>query len=155
AREAVFPECSRLKIPAVIAGPFGMGVALLNFLPGGITFEQYFRWQGHSEIEKAFRFLLGLAPAVLQRGYLIDDSYVNFAERRVPSTGMACQLCAGVAVTEALKILLNRGHVIAAPRGMQFDAFRNRLVTTWRPGGNNNPIQRLGLAYLRHHLKRN
>jgi len=28
---------------------------------------------------------------------------------------------------------------------MQFDAYRNKLVRTWRPGGNNNPIQRLAI----------
>jgi hypothetical protein len=58
---------------------------------------------------------------------------------------MACQLCAGIAATEALKILLGRGGVLAAPHGMQFDAYRNKLVRTWRPGGNKHPIQRLAI----------
>jgi hypothetical protein len=31
---------------------------------------------------------------------------------------MACDLCAGIAATEALKILLKRGGVIAAPWGV-------------------------------------
>jgi hypothetical protein len=30
---------------------------------------------------------------------------------------MGCQLCAGAAATEALKILLKRGKVLAAPHG--------------------------------------
>ncbi len=34
-RRAVFDRCARLGIPAVTAAPLGMGVALLNFLPGG------------------------------------------------------------------------------------------------------------------------
>jgi GTP-binding protein len=55
---------------------------------------------------------------------------VNFAERRGPSTIMACQLCAGIAATEALKILLRRGRVRAAPHGMQFDPYRNKLART-------------------------
>jgi hypothetical protein len=58
---------------------------------------------------------------------------------------MACQLCAGVAATEALKILLGRGKVMAAPYGMQFDAYRNKMVQTWRPGGNKNPLHRLAI----------
>jgi hypothetical protein len=58
---------------------------------------------------------------------------------------MACELCAGFAGTYSLKILLNRGDVPVAPRGIHFDAYRNRLVTTWRPWGNANPLQRLGL----------
>jgi hypothetical protein len=71
---------------------------------------------------------------------------VNFAERRGPSTFMACQLCAGVAATEALKILLGRGEVRAAPHGMQFDAYRGKFARTWRPGGNKNPLHRLMIA---------
>ena len=60
---------------------------------------------------------------------------------------MACELCAGVVGTQAVKILLRRGKVITAPRGMHFDAYRNKMVITWRPGGNRNPLQRLGLHF--------
>lgn len=152
AREAVYRACERLKIPAVIAAPLGMGTAVVNILPGHMTFEAYFRFSGATAQEKALRFLLGLSPAMLQRGYLVDRSTVDFAARRGPSTAMACQLCAGAAATEALKILLKRGKVLAAPHGYQFDAYRNKYIHTWRPGGNNNPIQRLGLAIARHQL---
>ena len=58
-------------------------------------------------------------------------------------------MCAGVAGTQALKILLNRGKVPVAPRGIHYDAFKNKLSHTWRPWGNNNPIQRLGLMIAR------
>jgi hypothetical protein len=58
---------------------------------------------------------------------------------------MACELCAGVAATQALKILLKRGKVLAAPWGLHFDAYGNKLAKTWRPGGNKNPLQRLVL----------
>jgi molybdopterin/thiamine biosynthesis adenylyltransferase len=152
AREAVYRALDRLKIPAVIAAPLGMGVAIINIMPGKMTFEEYFRFSGATRDEKALRFLLGLSPAMLQRGYLVDRSTVDLAAQRGPSTAMACQLCAGAAATEALKILLNRGKVLAAPHGYQFDPYRNKLVHTWRPWGNNNPIQRLGLAIARHQL---
>ena len=152
ARETVYRALDRLKIPAVIAAPLGMGVAIVNILPGHMTFEEYFRFEGASPEEKAIRFLLGLSPAMLQRGYLMDRSTVDLAAQRGPSTAMACQLCAGAAATEALKILLKRGKVLAAPHAYQFDAYRNRLAHTWRPWGNNNPLQRLGLAIARHQL---
>lgn len=152
ARQNVFAACARFGVPAITAAPLGMGTALLNFLPGGMTFEQYFGWGDLSEEEKALRFLLGLAPAGLHGRYLVDPSAINLAEKRGPSTIMACQLCAGFAATEALKILLNRGKVLAAPHGFQFDAFRNKLAHTWRPGGNANPIQRLALAIGRKRL---
>lgn len=152
AREMVFEACARLGIPAVTVAPLGMGAALLNFLPGGMTFEEYFRLKGRPEEEKALRFLLGLSPAMLQRSYLADPSTVDLTAHRGPSTGMACQLCAGIAATEALKILLKRGTVRTAPHGVHFDAYRNKLVHTWRPRGNNNPLQRLVISIAKRKL---
>ena len=152
ARKAVFPACARRGIPATTAAPLGMGAAVLNFLPGGMTFEEYFRWDGCAEIEMALRFLIGLSPALLQTGYLVDRTAVDLKARKGPSTVMACDICAGMAATEALKILLHRGSVVTAPRGVHFDAYRNKMVRTWRPWGNRNPIQRLALAIARRQL---
>jgi molybdopterin/thiamine biosynthesis adenylyltransferase len=154
ARRAIFAACARRNVPATTAAPLGMGVALLNFMPGGMTFEDYFRLDGCSESERALRFLLGLSPAMLQRAYLADRSRVSLAEQRAPSTVMACQLCAGVAATEALKIMLRRDKVLAAPWGVHFDAYRNKMTRTWRPGGNANPLQWAALAIARRQLAR-
>ena len=145
ARKLVYPACAIKRIPATTAAPLGMGTAVLNFLPGGMTFEEYFRWDGCSDDQMALRFLIGLCPTMLQRGYLVDQRAVDFKARKGPSTPMACDLCAGVAATQALKILLQRGNVVSAPYGLHFDAYRNKMVTTWRPWGNSNPIQRLAL----------
>jgi hypothetical protein len=144
-RQQTFALCAQLGIPATTVAPLGMGAALINFMPGQMTFEEYFRWGSLPDLDKAIRFVVGLAPAGLHRPYLVVPSAVNFAERRGPSTFMACQLCAGIAATEALKILLGRGDVLAAPRGLQFDAYRNTLARTWRPGGNGNPLHRLAI----------
>ncbi|MHB8313620.1 MAG: ThiF family adenylyltransferase, partial [Candidatus Dormibacteria bacterium] len=152
-RQAIFSTCHEKGIPQTTAGPMGMSAALLNFLPGGMSFEEYFRWGDLPDEEKGMRFLLGLAPAHLQFKYLVDPSAVDLAKHRGPSTGMACQICAGMAATEALKILLKRGKVWAAPHGLQFDAYRNRFRRTWRPGGNRNPIQRLTLTVARRRLE--
>lgn len=145
ARQTTFAACSSLGIPAITAAPLGMGAALLNFLPGKMTFEEYFLWGNLPDDEKALRFLVGLAPRGLHRRYLVDPSAVNLAEQRGPSSIMGCQLCAGIAATEALKIVLKRGRVLAAPHGLHFDAYRGKLVHTWRPGGNNHPLQRVAL----------
>lgn len=152
ARERVFAYCAQHGIPAITVAPLGISGALLNFLPGGVSFEQYFQLAGHTEIEKAVRFLIGLAPALLHRHYLADKSRVDLKARKGPSTVMACQLCAGIAASEALKILLHRGRVWAAPHGIQFDGYRSKLAHTWRPGGNRNPINRLAIAIARHQL---
>ena len=153
ARMFTFGACARLGVPATTAAPLGMGVALLNFLPGRMTFEEYFGFEGQPESEQAVRFLLGLSPAMLQRSYLVDRSRVNFAEQRGPSTIIACQLCAGVASAETLKILLGRGPLLAAPWGLHFDAYRNVCKRTWRPGGYRNPLQWIARAIARRQLR--
>ncbi|MHB1186274.1 ThiF family adenylyltransferase [Thiobacillus sp.] len=152
ARRRVFDACARKGIPAVTAAPLGMGAAVLNFLPGEMSFEEYFRLADGPEAEMPLRFLLGLAPTRLQMRYLVDPSAIDLANHKGPSTIMACQLCAGVAATEALKILLGRGTVRAAPKGYHFDAYRNKLALTWRPGGNSNLLQRVLIALAKRKL---
>lgn len=149
ARKAAFAACARLGIPATTVAPLGMGAALLNFLPGRMSFEEYFRWEGCDETEMAARFLVGLSPAFLHAPYLVEPSAVDLQQRRGPSTGMACQLASGIMGVEALKILLGRGKVLSAPWGLHFDAYRGKLARTWRPGGNRNPVQRLLIALAR------
>ena len=149
ARQCVFAACAEKGIPAITAAPLGMGTSFLCFMPGKMTFEGYFQWQGQSETEQLLRFLVGLSPTGLQFSYLADDSRLDIAKHKGPSTAMACDFCAGMVGTYALKILLNRGDIIAAPRALHFDAYKNKFITTWRPGGNSNPLQQLGLVMLR------
>ena len=149
ARRVVFAACARKGIPAVTAAPLGMGVSFLCFMPGKMTFEDYFQWEGQSETEQLLRFMMGLSPAGLQLSYLTDASRMDLANHKGPSTPMACDFCAGMVGTYALKILLNRGYVITAPKALHFDAYRNKFLITWRPWGNNNPLQRLNLKIAR------
>ena len=143
ARKIVFQKCYEKNIPVVTAAPLGMGCAFLCFMPEKMSYEQYFRFSGKSEDEQLIQFLIGLSPAMLQRPYLVDNSKVSFIEKRGPSTPMAVNLCAGIAGTYVLKILLNRGPVLAAPYGLHFDAYRNKFIKTWRPFGNNGLGQRV------------
>jgi len=57
--------------------------------------------------------------------------------------GLACELCAGVAGAEALKLLLNRGGVRPVPHYAQFDAYRAKFRRGRLWGGNRQPLQRL------------
>ncbi|MBW2527189.1 MAG: ThiF family adenylyltransferase [Deltaproteobacteria bacterium] len=148
-RREVFAACARLGVPAVTVAPLGMGAALLNFLPGAMSFEDYFGLEGLSEHEQLLRFLVGLAPAALHARALVDPTTVDLAAHRGPSTPMACEICAGIAGSEALKILLRRGSVRPAPWGLQFDAYRNRMTRTFRPWGHRHPLQRLTIAVAR------
>ena len=108
--------------------------------------------KGQPTREKLLRFLVGLSPAMLQMNYLVDPSAADFENQKGPSTPMGCDLSAGVVGSMALKILLGRGNVPAAPRGIHFDSYRNRLSKTWRPGGMRHPLQQLMLSVARKRL---
>lgn len=163
-RRKVFRRCYEKGIPTITAAPMGMGTAMLCFKPGEMTFDEYFAIvdpaPGASEQEKEqifsdniMRFVTGVSPSVQQRHYLVDRSSVNFFKKKVPSTCMGISLAAGVLCSNVLKLLLDRGDVIHAPRGLHFDAYRNKLIKTWRPWGNKNPMQRFMFWYLKRLLK--
>ena len=151
-RRQVFARAQELGIPAVTAAPIGMGTGYLAFVPGGMTFEQYFRFEGQTEQEQFLRFLMGLVPRGMHRAYLVDPSRIDLAAQRGPSTAAACQLCAGVVATMALQLLLRRGGVRAAPWHHHFDPYRGRMISTRLAQGNASPVQRLRLALARRAL---
>ena len=153
-RKLIFRRCEKLGIPVITAAPLGMSAALVIFRPGSMSFDEYFGLDDGPAEEQGIRFLVGLSPAMLQRTYLADARAVDLRRGRGPSLGASCQLCAALAAVEALKILLGRGRVLAAPYAMQFDAYRQKLVTTYRPFGAKNPLQRMAVALVRRQLAR-
>lgn len=153
-RRAMFSACRAANVPAITVAPLGMGAALLNFTPDGMSFEEYFAFDDcRTDVDFALHFLIGLSPSMLQMGYLADSSRVDLAGHKGPSTVIATQLCAGVATGEALKILLGRGKLYVAPWSLHFDSYRSRLRRTWRPGGNRNPLQKLMIYLARKRLE--
>jgi sulfur-carrier protein adenylyltransferase/sulfurtransferase len=151
-RRKVYARCHELGIPALTAGPVGMGTVFMGFSPQGMSFEQYFRMEGRPELEQQLRFLIGLAPKGLHRRYLIDPTRLNLATKSGPSTSAACQLAAGVATIMAIKFLLRRGDVKAAPWSHQYDAFRDILASKRLRLGLNGPLQRLKLEIAWRHV---
>ncbi|WP_159816985.1 ThiF family adenylyltransferase [Colwellia sp. 20A7] len=165
-RRKVFRRCYEKGIPTITAAPMGMGTAFLVFMPGKMSFDEYFAivdpTQDASDNEKdlifndnIIRFVIGVSPSVQQRHYLVDRSSVNFLNKKVPSTCMGISLAAGTLCTNVLKIILKRGEVIHAPHGLHFDAYRNKLIKTWRPWGNKNPIQKYMFWRVKQLLKGN
>lgn len=148
-RRKIFAACQRKGIPAITAAPLGMGMSFLYFDPKGMAFEDYFKLEGQPQAEQYLRFACGLSPAMLNRHYLVAPEAVNLGEKRGPSTPMAVKLCAGFLGTSALKLLLGRGDLPAAPWSMHFDAYQLKFKRCWRPGGNNNPLQRLLMSIVR------
>ena len=144
ARKLVFQKCTDKKIPIITAAPLGMGTAFLSFMPGQMSFEEYFRFNDkEAEDDQLIQFLIGLSPAMLQKPYLVDQSKADFKARKGPSTPMGVKFCGAIAATYVLKILIGRGEIVSAPWGLHFDGYTNKFKKTWRPMGNRNPIQRL------------
>ncbi len=148
-RRKVFARCRELGIPAVTAAPMGMGTSYLAFDPAGMSFEDYFCLDGFAFEDQVLKFIVGVSPSMQQRHYLVDTRSVDLFSKKVPSTSIGIELAAGVACTNAIKLLLKRGDVLVAPRGLHFDAYRNKLIKTWRPFGNRNPIQLFMFWYIR------
>jgi len=148
-RSRVYARCAERGIPALCAAPIGMGAGCLAFLPGKMTFEEYFGFAGKTENERFLRFLIGLAPKGLHRAYLVEPSAIDLPGRKGPSTGASCQICAGITAVNAVKLLLRRGTVQAAPYHHHYDAYRNKLVISRLPRGLDGPWQRVKLAIAR------
>jgi sulfur-carrier protein adenylyltransferase/sulfurtransferase len=145
-RRKVYRRCAELGIPVINAAPLGMGVAMLVFKPGGMTFEQWFRLEGLSEEHQYINYLLGMAPSRLHMSNLIDPSRVDLRGHRGPSTIAGCELCAAMASVEAIKLLLGRGTVCAVPCYQHFDAFSGRRVVGKLRRGNASLTQRAKIA---------
>jgi molybdopterin/thiamine biosynthesis adenylyltransferase len=141
-RRKTFARCRELGIPAMTAAPVGMGVAFLVFTKDSMSFEDYFRFEGKSELRQYINFLMGLAPSGMHRSYLVDPSRLDIAKRKAPSTMIGVQLCASFTAAQAVKFLLNRGEVRAAPYHYHFDAYLNKFKAGLRRG-NNTLLQRL------------
>jgi molybdopterin/thiamine biosynthesis adenylyltransferase len=150
----LFAEMQRRSIPAIISAPVGMGSSILVFDKHSMSFAQYFGISpelAHSE--NAVRFLSGLTPTLMQAKYQADKSRVDFEKKRVPSTPMAVYLCAGVAATTALKLLLNRSDVRKAPWCSHFDAYLMTLKHSYVWGGYRNPLQAIKRIIIKHIIK--
>lgn len=149
ARRLLFREAARRGIYVITAGPIGFSCAMLIFDPEGISFDHYFAIRdGMDEFEQRLRFALGLTPRATQLAYM-DLGHVDLRSGKGPSLALATDLCAGMAATEAIRILLGRGRPRCAPRYFQFDPYRWIYKKGVMPWGNRNPIQRAKLWYLR------
>lgn len=151
-RRQFFNRALEKNIPVITAGPLGFSTAFLIFMPGGPNFDQYFDVNKDTPyMKKLISFLLGLAPALLQRKYM---GKVNLEEKRGPSSAGAVSMCAGIVAIYAIKILLNKRPIRAVPYYHQFDVMRDIYVSKKMWWGNKNPIQQIKLAMARKLLEK-
>lgn len=143
ARDIFYNTATSKRIPVVAAGPIGCSAALLVFVPGQMTWHEYFAMDlASSDFDRYVLFALGTAPKATHLSYM-DRSYVDLKQKKGPSLSPAVQLCAGVVGAEVLKLILKRGTVVHAPYFHQFDAYKCTYVRGKLRWGNRGPIQRL------------
>ena len=152
-RRKAFARCRELGIPAVTAAPVGMGVAFLLFTKDGMPFEDYFRFEGRSELRQYIHFLMGLAPSGMHRAYLVDPRRLDIAKRKAPSTMIGVELCAAHTAAQVVKVLLGRGEVRPAPFHYHFDSYLNKFQAGRRPG-NNGMLQRMKIDLVEKMLRK-
>jgi hypothetical protein len=152
-RRQTFARCRELGIPAVTAAPVGMGVAFLLFTKDGMPFEDYFRFEGRSELRQYIHFLMGLAPSGMHRAYLVDPKRLDIAKRKAPSTMIGVELCAAHTAAQVVKVLLGRGEIRPAPFHYHFDSYLNKFQAGRRPG-NNGMLQRMKIDLVEKMLRK-
>lgn len=151
-RRMLFKKAYEKNICAITAGPLGFGTALLIFVPGKMTFDEYFDMHdGLSYEEKLIAFGVGLAPASLHMKYISLGS-IDLRAKKGPSLVSACVLCSSFAATEALAILLNRRPPQAAPHYLQCDPYLRALRQGYLWGANRNPVQLFKRWFLKRRL---
>lgn len=152
-RRLIFRRAWEKRIHVVTAGPMGFGSAFMVFAPdSGMTFDRYFDLSDTMSMdEKLIAFFVGLAPKAAHKDYTVPGS-INMAERRGPSLGSGCQLCASVAAAEAVRIILGKPGLRPAPCYFQFDPFTRRYVKGRLRFGNRGPLQRLKRRMLKSRL---
>ena len=153
-RRKVFIRCRELGITAITAAPVGMGTAVLVFDPKGMSYDEYFDLAKDDLETQVIKFLVGVSPSMLWKKYFIRLGTFDIKKRDAPSLCVGIDLAAGVAVANALKILLGRGEVRFAPKGLHFDAYLNRLKKTWVPFGNRNILQKIKILGIKMLLKK-
>ena len=145
-RRKIYARCRALGIHAVLSVPAGMGTAFLIFSPTGMSLEEWFRFEDVEPAKRLVNFIVGVTPAGLHRSYLVDRSSVNLETRDFPSTGLACELCAGVTAAQTVENpswpRQDRSRSDLSP----FRRLQMRLQEGPDPGGNRNWLQRIKLA---------
>jgi molybdopterin/thiamine biosynthesis adenylyltransferase len=154
-RRLLFNRARERGVYVITAGPMGFSGAMLVFSPHkGMTFDEYFNVVDEmAPRDKYLAYGIGLAPRATHLKYM-DLSRVDLESKAGPSLNIACQICSGMAATEAVRIILKKGKIKAVPHFFQFDPY----VRKYRKGklylGNRNPVQRIKMRVVKTLLAR-
>ena len=84
--------------------------------------------------ERITAFGVGLLPS-LRTANTVNPAYVDAEKEKGPALISSVLLCAGLAATEVLRILLKREAPHCVPHSVYFDPYRGRLIQRSRSHG--------------------
>ncbi|HFE38718.1 MAG TPA: hypothetical protein ENK06_09945 [Gammaproteobacteria bacterium] len=149
----MFKAAWAANIPALTAAPLGFSGTLHVFSSPGMSFDEYFDMKDEQSFyDQIVNFILGLAPAALHLPYM-DLSGVDPKTGRGPSSVVGVQMASCLVAAQAVKILLDRKAVLAAPHYVQFDAYRLISKKGYLFAGNRNWLQKIKRKLLLHKFK--
>jgi hypothetical protein len=118
------------NIPVISAGPIGFGIAYLVFDKKSSNFDKYFGVDKNtSEEDMMLSFALGLMPKMIQKNYM---KKINLKKGYGPSSIAGINFATGAVVSNAIKILLERGTVKSVPWVHQYDCYIDKLASVKR-----------------------
>jgi len=121
ARRILFREAAARHLYAITAGPVGFGGVWMVFDPRGMTFDEHF--DARKDESGVAAFIRGISPGG-PPSYL-DLRYYDPVAQTGPCCSLACCIAAGGMAHEALRILLRRPGLEAAPYVHKFDPHDN------------------------------
>jgi len=144
-RRLLFKKSKEMGIPATTCAPIGAGAAMVSFNPLGMTFEEYFRFEGLEYNEQLLRMIVGIQPSLMSRQYIKDLSYFDPNNSSSPSLIIGCNIASGMQCSQILKILLKRKGILWAPYNIHYDAYLNKFKINKLRWGNGGILQQLKL----------
>ena len=154
-RRLLFKKAAEKGIYVITAGPMGFSSAMLVFSPYGMGFDEYFNISDDMEDrDKYLSFALGLSPSPTHIKYM-NLKKVDLDSKAGPSLSIGCQICSGMAATEAIKIILGKPGLKSVPFYCQFDPYLRKFKKGRLFLGNKNPFQKIKMRIVKYILKKN
>jgi molybdopterin/thiamine biosynthesis adenylyltransferase len=149
ARRLLFDQARVRGLYVISSGPIGYGATLQIFDPKGMAFDEYFGIEpGMTKAERLAAFSIGITPK-LPGCHGIDSSKVDFESGTGPALCSTVMLCAGLAATEAMRILLGRGRPRCVPHAAYFNPYTHEFVQSYSRKGRarlrDRILRRLGI----------
>jgi len=149
ARRLIFKRARELGIPVISIAPVGFSTILFVFSPTGMDYDSFFGFEdGMSNNEMVLRFMAGIAGQGPHLKYM-NVKGIDPGTGSAPSLGLACQMGAGIVVTELVSLVLNKRKPKFVPWFAQYDTFSQSYKHRYRWLGAKNPLHKVRIKMIK------